>query len=162
MTEEVFKNGLSVLATQFPEKNFDAPILWDFLNDLTDKQYISAIKEIVASSQEINKATNIIAVIRSKAICRDSKTAGEAWAEVLSQVSRIGSYGCPKFSSQAIQKSVDAIGWRQICLSETPMVERAHFLKIYETIAEREKNRMLSEPIKLLVGNIGKSIEHKK
>lgn len=157
----MFEQGVFILGRQFPEKVFDVPILWDFLQDLTNEQYINAIKEIVSSTDEINKATNIIAIIRSKALCNDQKTAGEAWAEVLGQVNKVGSYGQPKFSSGAIQKSVEAIGWRQICLSETPMIERAHFLRIYETIAVREKNRILSAPIKLLVSNIIKKIGKK-
>jgi len=153
MKKQVFDKGLSVLAMQFPEKVFDAGIMWDFLKDLTDEQYGSAIKEIVASSENINKATNIIAVIRSKAICRATLTAGEAWGEVMRQVSKVGSYNIPKFSSVVIQKCVDAIGWRNICLSEMPAVERAHFLKIYDVISERNKNRVLSDPVKLLIGN---------
>src|SRR3990167_5271256 len=116
MNKKVFEEGIFILGRQFPEKTIDASILWTFLQDLTGEQYISAIKEIVSSTDQINKATNIIAVIRSKAICGNQKLAGEAWAEVLKQVSRIGSYGQPKFSSEAIRKSVEAIGWRNICL----------------------------------------------
>jgi len=158
MNKQVFEEGIFVLGRQFPEKVFDAQILWDFLKDLTDEQYIRAIQDIVSSTDQINKATNIIAIIRSKALCDNQKLAGEAWAEVLQQVSKTGSYGVPKFSSEAIKKSVEAVGWRQICLSEMPGVERAHFLKIYETIALREKNKMLSDPVKLLVSDIVKKI----
>lgn len=158
MNKDILEQGVFILGRQFPEKSFDVKILWEFLRDLTDKQYMSSIKEIVASKEEVNKATNIIAMIRNKALCNDLKTAGEAWAIVLRAVSKIGSYGVPKFIDPSTQKSVDAIGWRNICLSENPMVERAHFLKIYETIALREKNKILSEPVKLLVGGITKQI----
>ena len=158
MEKKVFEQGIFILGRQFPEKVFDAQIMWDFLQDLTNDQYIQAIKEIISSTDEINKAANIIAIIRSKALCNDQKVAGEAWTEVLKQVRDVGYIGCPKFSSEAIRKSVEAIGWRMICLSENPMVERAHFLKIYETIAVREKNRILSDPVKLLVGSITKQL----
>jgi hypothetical protein len=158
MDKKVFEEGIFILGRQFPEKTFDAPILWTFLKDLTDEQYINSIKEIVSSTNEINKATNIIAIIRQKALCRDDKTAGEAWGEVMYYVSKIGSWGYPNFSSEIIGKCVDAIGWKCICMSENIMVERAHFLKIYDVIAERNKNRVLSEPVKLLMGNLVKQI----
>ena len=162
MKKETFDIGYVLLVKSFQDKQMDKGILWEFLKDLTDEEFSKAIKEIISSTDEINKSTNVVAMIRTKALCGEQKTAGEAWEEVLNLVQRIGSYSYPSyFSSEAVKKSVNAIGWRQICLSETPMVERAHFLKIYETISEREKNKILSKPIKLLISDTTKQIGHK-
>lgn len=31
------------------------------------------------------------------------------------------------------------MGWRELCISEDAMADRAHFLKIYDQLAEREE-----------------------
>lgn len=150
MTEEVFKKGLSVLAVQFPEKNFDASIMWDFLKDLTDEQYMLAINKIITTQKEINRATNIVALIREQGLVKDREIPAEAWSAVLKEVSRTGSYGVPKFSNPLITRAVECIGWRNICLSENPGIERAHFLKIYEQLQNRENLKEVSK-----IGHIG-------
>jgi hypothetical protein len=55
----------------------------------------------------------------------------EAWAEVCSEIRRVGNYGRPEFSHPAVAAAVDAVGWRNLCLSTTPGVERAAFRDCY-------------------------------
>lgn len=64
-------------------------------------------------------------------------SAEEAWAQVLAEVRRIGSYGSPQFTCEPIRQAVRAIGWREICQSETLGVERAHFFRTYEVYRGR-------------------------
>jgi hypothetical protein len=40
-------------------------------------------------------------------------------------------------------KVVEAIGFRTLCLSENEMADRAHFLKVYETLAKRDREDAL-------------------
>jgi len=135
-----------VFSQSFPEKKYEANICWEMLKDIPDKQFISAIKKILATKEEIYKSTNIIALIRKNAIRNDIPVAGDAWGEVLSLVSSVGSYGSPVFSHSIIERAVKGIGWITICLSTNIGMERAHFLKIYDQLAEREtKEVVLSE-----------------
>lgn len=67
-------------------------------------------------------------------------SAGEAWEEVCRQISMIGSWGWPTWSSGAIGEAVNALGgWLAICVSENAIADRAHFLRLYDQIAERWK-----------------------
>jgi hypothetical protein len=152
MQKQTFKRGMAILAKNFPEKFMDYDMLWSFLFDLTDEAFMKAIGNLIISKCEINKATNMIALIREFAE-EKSLTAGEAWAEVLCEVKRVGSWGNPKFKDGLVQKAVDCIGWQAICSSESIMVERAHFLKIYDSIDARRRIETIgnSAPVKGLI-----------
>lgn len=70
--------------------------------------------------------------------------AAEAWREVLQAVYDVGIYkGPPTFSRPAIEKAVDTIGWREICMSEVgdPAI-RAHFMQVYESYRQRQLDEM--------------------
>jgi len=71
----------------------------------------------------------------------------EAWANVLSEMRRVGSYGKPQFSHPLIARAVEGFGWRELCLSENQDYDRAHFTKAYQQLQERraEETRALPE-----------------
>ena len=61
----------------------------------------------------------------------------EAWADVQQQIRRTGHSGAPKFDNELTRRVVAAMGWRNICMSETPGVDRAQFMRMYEQLADR-------------------------
>ena len=150
MRREQFNRAIAVLVKAFPDKEFDIDVLWCFLQDLHPRQLEKAIVKIVASTVEINRSTNITALIRQHVFDEDL-TAGEAWGEVLAEISRTGSYGTPRFSSPIIKKAVDCIGWQSMCLSENISVERAHFFRVFENLVRKDhQNRILPKGIPAL------------
>lgn len=69
-----------------------------------------------------------------------------AWAEVMQQIRHVGSWGEPTFSNPRIDKAVRGIGgWRELCLSENTIADRARFVEAYNTYQTRDKDdrRML-------------------
>jgi hypothetical protein len=76
----------------------------------------------------------------------DHPTPSEAWDLVLGEISRHGVYEAPYFYDPLIKQAVDGVGWRDICLSDVPGVVRAHFLKAYEALLEREQWRQDLDP----------------
>ena len=158
MNKKIFEEGIFVLARQFTEKMFDAQILWPFLKDLTDEQFTSAITKILTTTKDINKATNIIALVREFALQKEELLAGEAWENVLSEIHRVGNWREPVFKNTLVKKTVECIGWDNLCLSENIMIERAHFLKIYDQLKDRHQRESVElithGPIKLLVDKI--------
>jgi len=138
MRESTFKRGMALFVKSFPDKETDYDVMWEFLRDLDDRDFLKAISKLVMTTKDINRATNLIALIRDHAIPEDV-SAGEAWGDVLKQISSIGSYGQPNFKDPLTAKVVACIGWRNLCLSENIAIERAHFLKIYETLAKRNR-----------------------
>jgi hypothetical protein len=88
-------------------------------------------------------------------------TAGEAWQEVIATIQHRGCHGeIPEFSNPIIKKAVQAVGFVNIGMSEDVMVERAHFLKIYTQLLDRntEDAAMLPEAVEY----VHKQIEYKQ
>ncbi len=75
-------------------------------------------------------------------------SAEEAWLEVKKTISRVGYYGVPQFSDAKILRAVEAIGWRELCLTpiETEGVTRAHFMRIYDSLKNRQRMEHLTLP----------------
>lgn len=95
----------------------------------------AAIREALRSSRFFPTPAELRAVIAERLLGYPAPE--EAWRQVQDRVRSVGHYGAPGFGEGPIAQAVDAIGWRNICLSETPGVERAHFLRAYEGYRER-------------------------
>lgn len=61
----------------------------------------------------------------------------DAWQEVCRQIVNVGSYGTPAFSSPLIERTVKNLGWRNLCMSENQVADRARFVQAYEQLMER-------------------------
>jgi len=140
MQKEIFKQGLAVLCATFTDRKFNAKVYWELLNDIDDKQFLLAIKDVCSTITDVYPGTNLIAVIRDRALSGTYKLSGEAWEDVLKEVSRVGHWGDPKFEDKLTEKAVNCIGWKEICASELIGVERSHFIKAYDQMASREKS----------------------
>jgi len=75
-------------------------------------------------------------------------TAAEAWEEVNKQIFDAGVYRAPSWSCELVQRAARAIGWVNLCMSENPEADRAHFMRIYESM--RSKNHQNKENEKAL------------
>ncbi len=89
-----------------------------------------------------------------KAVADGELTAGDAWGMVSKAFGSHGHYrGVPDHFPPLVKRAVDAMGgWTNLCLSENGMVDRAHFLKMYDTLEVRTKpeTRMLPEVEKVV------------
>jgi len=76
----------------------------------------------------------------------------DAWGQVISAIKKYGSYQCKKALETMdydVAQIVKRLGYRELCISETPMVDRAHFLKIWERRSmDRKKQAMIPEQFK--------------
>jgi hypothetical protein len=140
--KKVFDTGVDFLVRSFPEKQVDYALLWNFLSDLTDEQFMTAIKQVILLDKEIYKSTNLVAVIREKALKQDF-LAADAWGEVIAQIRSVGSWGQPVFKNKVIEQAVNLMGWKELCMSENQIADRAHFLKIFETLMTRENKETI-------------------
>jgi hypothetical protein len=62
----------------------------------------------------------------------------EAWDTVLMEIRRIGSYGSPKFEDPLTARVVKSMGWRELCMSENPGIDRAQFRDMYNALLSRQ------------------------
>ncbi len=81
-----------------------------------------------------------------RAVEPDRPTAEEAWGEVRAAFLRYGHARAPEFSHCLIAQAVKLIGWNDLCLSENQIADRAHFLRIYESVEQRHKEAALQLP----------------
>lgn len=131
-----------------------------FLQDLDYKQVQAAVVKHIA----ISPYFPTIAELRQAAldVIQDNRAPlpGEAWAEVAQQMRDIGYTGRPTFSHPLIEKTVQAMGgWIALCQSEDGMVDRAHFLKVYESYRTRHVEEVKTAPVMMrLVGDVVKSL----
>ncbi len=81
-----------------------------------------------------------------------------AWSEVAAAIRRVGSYGSPEFTHPAITAAVEALGWTNLCMSENPVADRAHFLKIYDVTVRRAERRRTLTPAMAEVAGRAKAL----
>ena len=60
------ERGLGVLMECFPNRLVSFELAWELLNDLDDKKFLQAIKDICSKTVELYPDTNVIALIRQK------------------------------------------------------------------------------------------------
>lgn len=108
-------------------------------------------------------------------VTADEPGAEEAWGEVMRLVRRYGSYGkfntetmtynLPDFSSERISKCVSIMGWLNLCMSENPGVDRAQFMKMYDSLKKRDTDRALALPevreVKQLIAETARALKLK-
>lgn len=135
--------AVKMLLAAYPQSKADEATLAVYMATLADLN-TDDLRRAVLWCIAHCKFMPTVAEIREAAINSDEAnrvpTSGEAWGEVMCQVRSVGNWGIPTFSSPTIERAVDAIGWREICLSEEPGVIRGQFLKIYATFEGRAKD----------------------
>lgn len=119
---------------------------YEGLKDLSENEFRRGVKKFFRTHEEIYPTTNIIAHIRKYALIDELKfpTEGEAWNMVLKEMSRVGgSYGKPEIQCEPVQRAVETVSWREICLSDNPAAVRAHFFKVYNAFLKRHRENLL-------------------
>ena len=162
MDKKEFATFAMALKTYYPREqllpNTQAMELW--FRELCDIPFDvaeMALRKWVAT----NKWSPSIADLRemtSGIVHGDPMSWGEAWEKALNAVRRYGSYN----KGQALdsldpitRKCVESIGYMELCMSENIMVERAHFQKVFEIYAKREKvNQQIAAPLLQAISNL--------
>ena len=117
----------------------------ELLSDLTEEQLKTGVKTFVLKHKEIYPNTNVVAYIREYGLgLATQMTPAEAWGLVLKAIGSVGVYGVPKFENDAVKRSVDCVGWRDICMSPNIGVERAHFMRAYEALVARDFHEQMT------------------
>ena len=169
MTYDEFKilaKGMKAVYTQptfLPDA--DAFNIWyQLLQDIDYKVANIAIQKHMMTS----KFPPTIADIREQAA---TVTSGErplwsdGWEQVLIAIRKYGMYAIPEAMEsfdEITRQTVKRLGFKELCMSENPMQDRANFRMIYEQIAERkEKAQQLPASLTNLIDEIQrKGIEH--
>lgn len=165
MTREEFKvlcKGMKAVYTQpsfLPDA--DAFNIWySLLQDIDYTIAQAAIQKYMLT----NKFPPTIADIReyTTTIAASEKPLwSDGWEEVLKAIRKFGSYReseALESMSEITRMSVQRLGFKNICMSENIMADRANFRMIYEQIAEREHT---SKQIPFKLSNLIEDIQKK-
>lgn len=159
MTKTEIRNLIALTTANFPgmqEKDMrPTAVLWEkMLADIPYKSAEKAIVKIIATAKYFPTVAEIRETV-DKFNPNSLPEPDEAWAEVMQQISSAGCYGKPRWSHQAVQDAVRAIGWNNICLSTNIGVERKHFMDIYKAVQGRYKDKQINEQVLRLTAKIG-------
>ena len=105
-----------------------------------ESDYFPSVARIVAAAEELDPRNEKL------------PTAAEAWEEVEKQICSAGIYKPPVFSSELVRRAARSIGWLQLCSSENPAADRAHFLRLYESMKNKRKEAKELEQVMKIAG----------
>jgi hypothetical protein len=132
----------------WPEEGKEEAVTMLWLKMLEDTPFFiaeAAIEKYIAESTYPPTIADIRARIADITVFRE-KTPIEAWGDVCQAIRRFG-HPRPKEAMLSLtpitQKVVESIGYMTLCRSENEMADRAHFLKVYEVLAKRERDDAL-------------------
>ena len=163
MTKQEFGLFVSALKTYYSKEqnllpNQQAMELWyRELQDIPFPVAEAALRKWVNT----NKWSPSIAEIREITVGiveGDALTWGESWERAVNAIRRFGSYR-PQEALESLdpmtRKCVESLGYRELCISENPMADRANFRMVFETLEKREKTRkQLSLPLQKAINQI--------
>lgn len=148
MTWNEFATIAMALKTAWPSFQImptdDSKKVWySMLSDLDYNICQNSIKRIIATS----KYPPSIAEIReayAECTALPIVDAGEAWGEVQDAIRRYGYYRAEDAMNSltpVVRQATERIGFGELCHGDNPVANRAHFMKIYDAIAVRERNK---------------------
>jgi len=131
------------------------------LSDTTLEVATVALQRLIATSKfppTIAEMRESIAAVQ----CPSLPDAGDAWGEVNDAIRNYGYYRQAEALAsmrEPVRLAVQRMGWRDLCMSENGMADRAHFLRIYESMEKRTKEQnLLPAQLKETIAKIGQTM----
>lgn len=125
-------------------------VYWQILSDIpTDELKAACLHCISESGRKFAPSVGEIrgAVGELRSMSANMPSSFQAWQEVQKQISdNGGDFGKPIWSCLLVEKTVQAIGWRNLRLSEDQTADRARFIQCYEQFQERAQKEDLLIP----------------
>lgn len=162
MEKKEFAVFASALKTYYPKENLlpnnQAMELWyQQLADIPYQVATVTLNKWVAT----NKWSPTIADIREMALSVTSPEEpdwGEGWREVELAIRKFGMYRIDEAMqsfSPITKKCVERLGFRNLCLSENGMADRANFRMVYEQLVQRKKaDAQIPAKLSILIGTM--------
>jgi hypothetical protein len=158
---------LAIITTAYPEKfqvddtkiKLWGTLLKDFSYEIVNiavQKHITTSPYVPAISDIRNQVIDIITPEEEKI------DAGEAWGEVVRAISLYGTYRQEEAKQTLSPKVLQVIrymGWQAICHTENIDVVRGQFVKIYNSVTQRERQlNLVPKELMLQINNINGSI----
>ena len=113
----------------------------------------AAVIKVCRSSPFFPSVAGVVEAARELDPCQEHlPTAAEAWEEVSRLIQDVGPYRAPQYSCDTVKRAARSIGWRQLCMGENPEADRAHFLRLYESMRSRRREQSECEAAMKMAG----------
>ncbi len=117
------------------------------LDDLAFDQAMAALRVLLQTRSWMPSVADIRATVLE--IARGPVVpGGEAWGSVVRAIREQGAHRNPgvdfAFSDPVTTKCVVAMGWRELCLSENQVADRARFIELYDRLATQSQRESQS------------------
>lgn len=158
---------LTLMASAWPrfEPSDDKVALWrELFDDVPFEVAKLALKKLMLTNTfppsvaELRQAVMDITTPESERI-----TAAEAWGMVTQAIQYFGSYqehdGLESLPPP-VRRTAEYIGWRDLCLSEEPEILRAQFMRMYDQVATRRREKaMLPPAMRATIGQLAAKMD---
>ena len=144
---------ISVISAAYPnfvvtEKTVE--VYWQILSDIpADELKVATLHCISESGRKFAPSVGELrgAVGELRSMSTNMPSSFQAWQEVQKQISdNGGDFGKPVWSCPLVERTVQAIGWRNLRMSEDATADRARFIQCYEQFQERAQKEDLLVP----------------
>lgn len=109
-----------------------------YLLDLPAAATRAAVERMLATARFVPKIAEIREAVKALEL-GPVRTGAEAWGDVQRAFQRASADWTPTFADPVVGRVVRALGWRDLCLSENTVADRARFIEAYEQIAANER-----------------------
>ena len=147
MDLQVFVKCISVLEKSYDKFNItndkDKLMLWyEMLGDRSEIEFMLGVKKYIKSSEFAPTIAGIKKAI-ADIITSQAPDGMEAWNELQMAIRRFGMYReqeALESLSDRTRRVVKSLGFKNLCISENQMADRAHFLRMFESMSSRERD----------------------
>lgn len=122
--------------------------LWvEMLADLDDGILQAATRECIANQDWFPKISELRRMAHKiHAAAHPTPDAHDAWAEVQSEIRRVGHYANRpgyelRFTHPLIEQAAMTLGWEHLCYSENQVSDRAQFIQAYQNRADHAESK---------------------
>jgi len=107
------------------------------LQDIPADELQTVVDQCIAQHKFIPTVAEIRDMYHTLTVSLAQPTAAEAWGQVRRAITRYGRIRVPEFDDPLVAEAVTHMGWRELCVSENQVADRARFLQIYEQLEQR-------------------------
>ena len=124
-----------------------------------DAATFQAALQLVATRSEFFPTPALVLAAAQELTTAPQRTGADAWGDVVAAIAKHGVYHPPggvqvlavagdvwDFDDPIVAKLVRAFGWRDLCMSENAVADRARFIPAYEQEQQREREQARLTP----------------
>lgn len=139
--------GVLLAAFPSPQNTTKTSEIYErMLSDLDYAVANAAVERLLATRERMPSIAEIRKACLDLSI-GETRAGGEAWGDVVKAIGRYGVYRQPgkefHFQDPVAARCVAALGWGNLCNSESQIADRARFIELYDKLAvtaRREAN----------------------